>query len=57
MKRIALSSVLALMIAGPAAASSFTFSLPDLWFPPTDDATVSKTCIESGATEDCPEEE
>ena len=47
MKRIALVTATTQM---PATAGGFSFSLPNLSFPPAADVTVSKDCVSPDAT-------
>lgn len=45
MKRIAFAAATSVMIATSATAGSFSFSLPNLDFAPTNDVTVAKDCL------------
>ena len=49
MKNLLMITATSLLLATSANAGSIMFSIPDLWFPPTDDTTVAKDCL-SGAT-------
>ncbi len=49
MKRIALTTAAALMLATSASAGGFAFSLPSLDFPEPADVTVSKDCLPQDA--------
>ena len=50
MKRIALATATTQMLAMSATAGGFSFSLPNLSFPPAADVTVSKDCVSPDAT-------
>ena len=49
MNRILLAAATTVLLATSAGAGQITFSLPNLTFPPHDGATVTKSCLESGA--------
>jgi len=50
MKRIVLAAAATVMLATMAGASSITFSIPNLTFPPSPDVTVTKDCVTPEAT-------
>lgn len=49
MKRLVLAAATVLALASSASAGGMAFSLPNLWFPSSDDVTVSKSCLSSDA--------
>jgi hypothetical protein len=49
-ERNALVTATTLMLATSATAGSFSFSLPNLSFPPTADVTASKDCVAPAET-------
>lgn len=50
MKRIALMTATTLMLATSASAGGFSFSLPNLSFPPAADVTMGKECLPTNTT-------
>ena len=50
MKTLLMITATTLFLATSSSAGSITFSIPNLWFPPSDDTTVAKDCLPSGAT-------
>ena len=50
MKNLMMITATSLLLATSASAGSITFSIPNLWFPPVDDTTVSKDSLTSDTT-------
>lgn len=57
MTRTALAALAAIFLASSASAGSITFSIPNLWFPPSDDTTVTRLCTDFDATSEVCDEE
>ncbi|MCF2905846.1 hypothetical protein L0666_12680 [Octadecabacter sp. CECT 8868] len=50
MKNLILTATAGIFLASAASAGGMSFSLPNLWFPPADDVTVTKDALSVDAT-------